>query len=199
MAKAAIEQHMANLGIEIDVNPYEPRDSTKKAVSNIFVKNFPVSWDDAKLRETFSPFGNILSIFRQTDEKIGLPFAFISYGQEGSQDVNYGISCAQKAQQAIHGMKVTEDGQEYTLYAQPALPKDDREIEKKKAMMRYKLSKKRCNLYVKSFPETFTQQDFATLFGPYGEIESVKILPEEGKGLYAFVCYKTPDSALVAK
>ena len=98
MAKAAIEQHMANLGIEIDVNPYEPRDSTKKAVSNIFVKNFPVSWDDAKLRETFSPFGNILSIFRQTDEKIGLPFAFICYGQADSQDVNYGISCATKAQ-----------------------------------------------------------------------------------------------------
>ena len=40
-------------------------------------------------------------------------------------------------------MKVTENGKEYNLYAKPALLKDSREIEKKKAIMRYRLSKKR--------------------------------------------------------
>ena len=80
-----------------------------------------------------------------------------------------------------------------------ALPKEDREKEKKKEMMRYKMSKKRCNLYVKNIPETFTNNDLQNLFSQFGEIENTKVLPEEGKALYAFVCYKAPDSALKAK
>ena len=65
--------------------------------------------------------------------------------------------------------------------------------------MRYKLSKKRCNLYVKNIPEGFTNDDLKVLFQEFGEIESVKVLPEEKKALYAFVCFKAPDSALRAK
>ena len=65
--------------------------------------------------------------------------------------------------------------------------------------MRYKMSKKRCNLYVKNIPENFTNNDLQNLFKQFGEIENTKVLPEEGKALYAFVCYKAPDSALKAK
>ena len=39
----------------------------------------------------------------------------------------------------------------------------------------------------------------ANLFAPYGDIESIKVLPEEGNALYAFICYKAPDMALRAK
>jgi hypothetical protein len=39
-----------------------------------------------------------------------------------------------------------------------ALKKSDREIEKKKEMLRYKNSKKRCNLYVKGFPSETTKE-----------------------------------------
>jgi hypothetical protein len=38
------------------------------------------------------------------------------------------------------------------IYVKEALKKEAREQEKKKEMMRYKNSKKRCNLYVKNFP-----------------------------------------------
>jgi RNA recognition motif-containing protein len=37
------------------------------------------------------------------------------------------------------------------------------------------------------------------LFEKFGEIESIKILPKEGEAQYAFVCFKQPDSAVLAK
>ena len=39
------------------------------------------------------------------------------------------------------------------------------------------------------------------LFGQYGEIESLKLIPsgDTTKKLYAFVCYKKPDEASTAK
>jgi len=40
----------------------------------------------------------------------------------------------------------------------PALSKKEREIEKQKNMLRYKNSKKRCNLYVKNFAQGTTKE-----------------------------------------
>jgi len=48
------------------------------------------------------------------------------------------------------------DGQE--LYVKEALKKEERQIEKTKEMLRYKNSKKRCNLYVKNFPANTTKE-----------------------------------------
>ena len=44
-------------------------------------------------------------------------------------------------------------------------------------MIRYKNSKKKCNLYVKNFPPEFTSKDLEQYFSPYGEIESIKMFP----------------------
>lgn len=65
----------------------------------------------------------------------------------------YGFECAQKAVKEMHGKKIDDT---FSWYAKPALSKTEREIEKRKDMMRYKNSKKRCNLYVKNFPSTTT-------------------------------------------
>jgi hypothetical protein len=45
------------LGFEVD--PYNPRDrrDIRKGFNNIYVKNFPESWDEAKLRELFGKYG----------------------------------------------------------------------------------------------------------------------------------------------
>jgi len=80
-----------------------------------------------------------------------------------------------------------------------ALKKDQRDAEKKKDMMRFKNSKKRCNLHVKNFPPATTKEQLEQLFGQHGEIESVKLMPKEGEAQYAFVCYKSPESASNAK
>lgn len=65
--------------------------------------------------------------------------------------------------------------------------------------MRYKNSKKRCNLYVKNFPPTTTAEELRQLFGQHGNIESIKLFPQEGNALYAFVCFEKPEDAYTAK
>lgn len=87
----------------------------------------------------------------------------------------------------------------HTLYVKAALKKGEREVEKKKDMMRFKNSKKRCNLHVKNFLPTTTKEHLEALFGQCGEIESVKLMPNEGEAQYAFVCFKSPESASSAK
>lgn len=66
-------------------------------------------------------------------------------------------------------------------------------------MLRYKNSKKRCNLYVKNFPQGTTKEELEKLFTPFGTIESIKLLPTDGPHLYAFVCFEKPESAIEAK
>jgi len=50
----------------------------------------------------------------------------------------------------------------------------DREVEKKKETLKYKTSKKRCNLYVKNFPQTWTEGQLRNLFQEFGDIENVR-------------------------
>jgi RNA recognition motif-containing protein len=86
------------------------------------------------------------------------------------------------------------------MYCREALKKEDRLKEKQKDMLRYKNSKKRCNLYVKNFPPTTTKEELETLFSRHGEIESIKLFnSKEGEAVYAFVCFKNPDAATLAK
>jgi polyadenylate-binding protein len=101
-----------------------------------------------------------------------------------------------KAVSELHDKKFGD----YTLYVREFLNKTEREVEKKKEQMRFKQSKKRCNLYVKNFPPTTTEQELREYFGKFGEIESVKIFSkQEGEAVYAFVCFKNPDNAAQAK
>ena len=62
-------------------------------------------------------------------------------------------------------------------------------------MLRYKNSKKRCNLYVKNFPPTTTEEELRAFFERAGEIESIRLFKKEEEAVYAFVCYKKPEDA----
>lgn len=81
------------------------------------------------------------------------------------------------------------------------MKKDDRSKEKIKETLRYKQSKKRCNLYVKNFPPSWTEEDLRKVFGEYGETEKggIKIQRSNTNNVFAFVCFKSPDSAASAK
>lgn len=76
-----------------------------------------------------------------------LKFAFVCYGKPDG-DKSYGPQCAAEAVKNLHNKQIGD----LTLYVKPALSKSEREAEKLKEMIRYKNSKKRCNLYVKNFP-----------------------------------------------
>jgi polyadenylate-binding protein len=165
----------------------------RKAFNNIYVKNFPTSWTEDDLKKIFSQYGNILSLFLNKNEKGA--FAFVCYGDASGKDKEAGPKAAMKAVEELNNKMI--DGKE--LYCKEALGKADRQIEKTKEMLRYKNSKKRCNLYVKNFPPTTTKEQLEELFGKYGEIENIKLFPKEGEALYAFVCFKNPEKASQAK
>ncbi len=138
----------------------------------------------------FEAFGNITSLFLGSNQ-IG-KYAFVCYGVPDSADREYGPNCAAKAVQEMNNKEIGGK----MLYVTPAQKKSEREKELAHESLKYKNSKKRCNLYVKNFSETTTEENLRDLFSPYGEIESLKLFSQkDGKQPYAFVCFKTPDIA----
>ena len=81
------------------------------------------------------------------------------------------------------------------LVVKHALKKSDREQEKLRETIRYKASKRRCNLYVKNFPNQWKEQDLTNLFKPYGEIEKIRVDTSQNGNAFAFVCFKEPNDA----
>jgi polyadenylate-binding protein len=182
---------------------YQPKDKRefRKIYNNIYAKNFPLHWEEDKVRELFTQYGRIESLKFDKNEKGS--YAFICFNSEDKSLREYGPQCAQKAVEALHnaGEVLGEKLTDKKLYVKEALKKRDREAERLRDTIKYKSSKKRCNLYVKGFPENMTEQGLRDLFSQHGEIESLKLHPpgDGAKKLYAFVCFKKPDEASTAK
>ena len=132
-------------------------------------------------------------------------FAFICYLDPTGKDHQYGPQAALKAVEAMNGQKLGKDEKE--LYVTFAQSKVQRQIEVQKMIMNLKQSKKRCNLLVRGFPETWEEKDIRDLFSKHGKIENIKLLfPQKGAAgntnqpaHSAFVCYEQPSEASEAK
>ena len=176
---------------------FEPKDrrSFRRLINNIYVKNIPQDKTQEDVTDMFKPFGHIKSLVINANN-IG-QFAFICYDDPANQNKEYGPQCAQKA---IDEMNDREIAPGVKLVVKHALKKAEREIEKVRDTIRYKASKKRCNLYVKNFPKEYTQEDLKNLFKNYGEIENIRLDTGKQTGNpFAFVCYKEPTDAAKAK
>lgn len=176
---------------------FEPKDrrSFRRLINNIYVKNIPTDKSKEDVTDLFKPFGHIKSLVISSND-IG-QFAFICFDDPSNQNKEYGPQCAQKA---IDEMNDREIAPGVKLCVKHALKKAEREIEKVRDTIRYKASKKRCNLYVKNFPNHYTKDDLTNLFKNYGEIENIRL--DKGKttgNAFAFVCYKEPTDAAKAK
>jgi len=159
--------------------------------NNLYVKNYPDNFSDEDLKNLFSPFGNVASLC-QMPHANGR-FAFVCYMGEDKNDHQYG---PEKAAEAIEQLNGRDMGDGKILYVKPALAASKRKEELLRETIKYKNSKKRCNLYVKNFDPKFTEKDLAGIFQEYGEIESIKMFPiDKQEKAYAFVCFKTPDQA----
>jgi len=120
----------------------------------------------------FEKHGKIKSCVVETN-KIG-KFAFVCYEDpEKKEDKEYGPECAQKAIDAENGRDI--EGSELKLVVKHALKEYDRKKEKLRETIRYKQSKKRCNLYVKNFPNTWNEQTLTDIFKQYGDIEKIRL------------------------
>lgn len=121
-------------------------------VNNVYVKNIPLSYSEEQVKKLFEPFGTIKSlVLRSSADVKNYQFGFVCFDDESGQDKEYGPRCAQAAIDGLHGKLM--DGEEgMKLYVRAAMKAKDRELEKTRETLKYKTSKKRCNLYVKNFP-----------------------------------------------
>jgi len=181
---------------------YQPRDKRdfRRIYNNIYAKNFPPGFTEADVNALFSKYGRIESLSYKENDKGS--YAFICYNSDDKNDREYGPACAERAvmelnnADEVNGIPLTDK----KLYVKEALKKSDREAERLRDTIKYKNSKKRCNLYVKGFPENCTEEDLRKAFEEFGEIESLRLHPtDKEKKLYAFVCFKKPDEASSAK
>ena len=154
-----------------------------------------------EVRGLFEKYGRIEKMVYKTNEKGS--YAFVCFNAEDKNDREYGPMCAERCVAELHnaeevnGIPLKDNKR---LYVKEALKKSDREAERLRDTIKYKNSKKRCNLYVKGFPENVTEEDLRQIFEEFGEIESLRLHPtDKEKKLYAFVCFKKPDEASSAK
>ena len=110
--------------------------------TNLYVKQFPETWDDSKLMEHFSKIGEVANVSIQKDEEgKSKKFGFVNFVEHAS---------AEKALNELNGQTV-EDSEIYVARAQKKAERN-REIRSKLDQLRgEKISKfQGMNLYVKN-------------------------------------------------
>ena len=106
---------------------------------------------------------------------------------EDKNDHQYG---PEKALEAIDALNGRDMGDGKLLYVKPALAASQRKTELIRETIKYKNSKKRCNLYVKNFPASWDTKNLENLFGAYGKIENIKLETGFQSNTFAFVCFR---------
>jgi polyadenylate-binding protein len=143
----------------------------KSGLGNIFVKGLDETIDNKQLYDTFSMFGNILSCKVACDpKKKSLGYGFVHYESEDA---------ASDAIERVNGKVIA--GKKVTVSA-------------------FKSRKERgfTNIYIKNFPEEWTEEKLLEEFKPFGKILSHFFpLDTEGKPKgFAFVAFETSDEAV---
>jgi polyadenylate-binding protein len=193
-ALAASEANKLPPGVQAFM--FKPRDnksSMRKLINNIYVKNLPTTMSDELIRKLFDPFGTIKSMFLK-ESQFG-KFGFVCYDDPEGKSKEYGPACAAKAIEALNEKEIEGN----KLVVRCALSKMERDAEKKRETIRYKTSKKRCNLFVKNFPQQWKKEQIEKMFSQFGEIEKVRLDQGKSGNAFAFVCFKEPNDAAKAK
>ena len=125
-AQDAIQKFNGNFidELEVFVGPFVRRQerSANDKWTNLYVKQFPTSWDDAKLKELFSNYGAVANVFLAKDENgKSKGFAFVNYSEHEAADASV---------KELHGKKMPDPdaGEDATfeLYVNKAQKRVDR-------------------------------------------------------------------------
>merc|ERR1712128_75250 len=142
-----------------------------KQYTNLYIKNLPDLWDDAKIFEVFGAFGEILSYKVAVDEETGKSkcFGFISFKEHEE---------AEAAVEEMDGKEV--DGKK--IYCGRAQKKAEREGELKAKYDKLKQERiqryQGVNLYVKNLDDSITDESLREAFKTFGSITSAKVITD---------------------
>jgi polyadenylate-binding protein len=156
----------------------------KSGQGNIFIKNLAPSIDNKALYDTFSMFGNILSVKIATSSKgEHLGYGYVHYQTDDAASA----AIAKVNGKGIAGQTV--------------------EVKPFNSSKREKKNSSFTNVFVKNLPSNYTKEQLDELFGKYGKITSsmvkvssraVKGQDEEKKSAFGFVNFEAADAAAAA-
>lgn len=188
---------------KFDISFREKKQEEKKPAqfTNVYMKNFPSSMTEEKLRKILEVYGPINSFYFPLDSNSkSKGTAFANFESQES---------ALKAIENLH-QKLVFTPEEYpedlvspaTFYIQKAEKKAARVEQIKKQLESVSLSGSPCktNLYVSNIPETFSKDEITSLFSAFGKIKSIKLQktsPTSNKQ-YGYVCFSTAEEAAAA-
>jgi polyadenylate-binding protein len=164
--------------------------------TNIYIKQFPLTWDESRIRDIFSVYGTVQNVAVTVDETgKSKGFGFVNMSDHES---------ASKAVAELHGKVFDEEGTPFTIYVGKAQKKTERarELKSRRDLVNTeRLTKNQgLNLYVKNISDTISDEAFREAFVSYGTITSSKIMRDEAKVSrgFGFVCFMNPDEAAKA-
>ncbi|ORM42012.1 Polyadenylate-binding protein [Babesia sp. Xinjiang] len=149
----------------------------KSGTGNIFVKNLDKAIDTKALYDTFSHFGTILSCKVAVDSLGNSKgYGFVHYTTEES---------AKEAIEKVNGMLVGNS----QVSVAPFLRRNERAST---------ICDVFTNLYVRNFPDTWTENDLHEVFSKYGQITSMLLKSDDKGRRFAFVNFEDTNMAKAA-
>jgi polyadenylate-binding protein len=160
--------------------------------TNMYVKQFPETWDDPKLLEVFSAYGNVTSakVARDAEGKCK-GFGFVNYADHTD---------AEKCYNELNGKSIEDPSGNFEIYVNRAQKKTERNREIKtriETIRNDRMNKfQGMNLYVKNVDDSVTDDEFRAVFASIGTITSARIMrDEQGSRGFGFVCFSSPEEA----
>ncbi|XP_056607003.1 polyadenylate-binding protein 1-like [Triplophysa dalaica] len=160
---------------------FSQRDSTLRTtgVGNIFIKGLASSIDGARLHDSFSIFGKILSCKVVCDAHGSKGYGFVHFAT---------FEAAEKAIKALDGMLLDDQ-----------LVFQERHVEQQVMAQDNERHYPGVSLYVCNLPYSFSEQQLYRAFSPFGSIISAKLMMEAGRSRgFGFVSFSTLNDATTA-
>ncbi|CAG0889181.1 unnamed protein product [Cyprideis torosa] len=166
--------------------------------TNVFIKNFELSWDEEMLRKVFGKFGKILSCKIMRDDRGNSKgFGFVSFEKPEN---------AAKAVTVMNGLDLEESSEEQgtrKLFVSRFQKKSERQEELKRRFDQNRAERSSqfqgVNLYVKNLDDSIDDEKLRKEFESFGTITSAKVMLEGGRSRgFGFVCFSNPEEATKA-
>eukprot|EP01041_Mallomonas_annulata_P009649 gene9649-20054_t len=180
--------------LEVFVGPFVRRQERagQSEWTNLYLKQFPETWDDSKLMEVFSSYGSVTSAKVACDpDGKGRGFGFVNFSDHVE---------AEKAYNELNNKLFEDPSGNFELYVNRAQKKTERSREIKSRIETIRNDRMNkfqgMNLYVKNVDDQVNDDEFRSLFAPFGTITSARIMrDDQGSRGFGFVCYSSPEEA----
>jgi len=170
--------------------------------TNVYIKNFPLSISEERLKGILERYGEVNSIFMPLSSK-GVPVGYACANFVRPED-------ASKAIEGLHE-QFKFDPEEYEddevlvippFYIQKAEKKKEREEQLRKLLDSLSLDGNHAkrNLYVSNIPDSFSKEEIKNIFSKFGTVTNIKIEKSSPSSnfQYGYICFSTPEEAAAA-